>query len=197
MVRRVLARGANVFAPQLLLWDQEKYHIHYDRIAMDRALKQLGGSIAALEIYAIMRCIDALLRQPWADPARVGMVGLSYGGFYAMYTAAADPRIRSCLASGFFSDRLVYNWPDWVWQDAAHTFLDAEVGALVAARTLLLELGTRDEIFDTEPSRRELRRLQGLFERAGCADRLAMEFFDGVHEFSRSDVLMDRFMDAL
>ena len=70
-------------------------------------------------------------------------------------------------------------------------------GALVAPRTLLLELGTRDEIFETEPSRRELRRLEAFFDRAGCPEKLAMDFFDGVHEFNRDDRLRDRFMDAL
>ena len=197
MLRRVLARGVHVFAPQLLLWNKERYHIDYDRNAVDNQLKQLGGSITALEVYSIMRSIDVLSTQPWADADRIGMVGLSYGGFYTLFTAAADPRIRSALAAGFFNDRIKHNWTDWTWQNAAHTFLDAEVAALVAPRTLTLQLGTRDELFAEEPARTELARLETFFTRAGCPEKLSMEFFDGPHEFSKSDETIERFMKGL
>lgn len=197
MLRRVLSRKVHIFAPQLLLWNQTQYHIHYDRIAIDNRLKQLGGSISAVEIYAICRSIDALCEQSWIDRERIGMVGLSYGGFYTLFTAAADPRIRSALAAGFFNDRIRYNWLDWTWRDAAHSFLDAEVAALVAPRALTLQLGTRDELFSEAPARAEFERLQGYFRRAGCPEKLSMEFFDGTHEFSQSEETIDRFMAGL
>ncbi|MBO4886298.1 MAG: prolyl oligopeptidase family serine peptidase [Clostridia bacterium] len=197
MTRRVLARGAHVFSPQLLLWDQEKYHIHYDRRLIDNQLKQLGGSIAALEIDAIMRAVDVLAAEPWVDAGRIGMVGLSYGGFYALFAAAADIRLKSCVAAGFFNDRIAYNWFDWTWKDAARTFLDAEVGALVAPRGLHLQLGTRDDLFAEQPARAEFERLARYYERAGCRDRLSIEFFDGTHEFSRSEETIDALMKDL
>lgn len=197
MLRRILARGVHAFAPQLLLWNQEQYHIHYDRNAIDNQLKQLGGSITALEIYSIQRCIDVLSEQPWVDANRIGMAGLSYGGFYTLFTAAADLRIRSALSAGFFNDRIRHNWFDWTWQNAAHSFLDAEVAALVAPRTLTLQLGTRDELFSEAPARAEFSRLQSYFNRAGCPEKLHMEFFDGTHEFSRSEDTIERFMGGL
>ena len=197
MARRILRRGVHVFAPQLLLWDMERYHIHYDRTAIDNQLKQLGGSVSALEIYAILRCIDVLCTQPWVDSEHIGMAGLSYGGFYTLFTAAADPRIRSALAAGFFNDRIRHNWPDWTWKNAAHTFLDAEVAALVAPRALTLQLGTRDELFSEAPARAEFARLQTFFARAGCPENLHMEFFDGVHEFSKSEETIEIFIRKL
>ena len=197
MTRRVLARGAHVYSPQLLLWDREAYHIHYDRKEIDNRLKQLGGSISALEIFAIMRALDVLTAEPWVDAGRVGMVGLSYGGFYTLFTAAADTRVKSCVAAGFFNDRIRYDWLDWTWKDAARTFLDAEVGALVAPRGLHLQLGTRDNLFAERPAREEYARLRRYYERAGCPDRLSMEFFDGTHEFSRSEETIDALMRDL
>lgn len=197
MTRRILARGVHVFAPQLLLWNKEDYHIQYDRVDIDKQLKQLGGSITALEIYCISRCIDVLCEEDYVDETRIGMIGLSYGGFYTLFTAAADTRIKSCIASGFFNDRFLYAWPDWTWQNAAHTFRDAEIGALIAPRGLKMQLGKRDELFCEEPARRELERLRVFFERAGCPEKLYMEFFDGTHEFSRSEETIDLFMNDL
>lgn len=197
MTRRILSRGVHVFAPQLLLWNKETFHIQYDRQQIDNALKQLGGSIAALEISCISRCIDYLSEKPYVDPERIGMIGLSYGGFYTLFTAAADTRIKSCIAAGFFNDRLKYGWLDWTWKDAAHTFLDAEVGALIAPRCACLQLGTRDELFSEEPARHEFERLKAYYDRAGCPEKLRMEFFDGTHEFSPSDETIDLFMQNL
>ena len=191
MARRVFRRGAHVFAPQLLLWNKEWHPVPYDRVEIDKSLKQLGSSITAVEVFCVMRCLDYLVSQPFVDAQRVGMVGLSYGGFYTLFTAAADTRIRSCVASGFFNDRLRYNWPDWTWYDAANTFLDAEVGALVAPRGLHLQLGMSDNLFDERPAREEYQRLSRYYHLAGCADRLSMEFFVGDHEFSRSDETLD------
>ena len=39
MTRRLLARNVHVFAPQLLLWHQEGYHIQFDRKQIDNQLK--------------------------------------------------------------------------------------------------------------------------------------------------------------
>lgn len=164
---------------------------------IDNSLKQLGGSITALEISCIMRSIDYLIKKDYVDETRVGMVGLSYGGFYTLFTAAADPRIKSCIASGFFNDRFAHNWLDWTWKDAGHTFMDAEIGALIAPRGLKMQLGTHDNLFAEAPARKELERLKTFFERAHCPEKLYMEFFDGTHEFSKSEETIDLFMNDL
>ena len=58
MTQRILSLGANVFAPQLLLWQQEDYGVDYDRIAIDAKLKRVGSSITAIEIFGITKIID-------------------------------------------------------------------------------------------------------------------------------------------
>ena len=146
MTRRILRRGAVVFAPQLLLW-REDFGPPIERAGMDARLKQLGGSITALEIYQLQRCLDALATRPEVDPQRIGMVGLSYGGFYTLFTAAVETRIRAALSSCFLNDRTRYAWPDWTWHGAALTFFDAEIAALVCPRALYIEAGNQDELF--------------------------------------------------
>lgn len=73
MAERILEAGANVFAPQLLIWSKEQYGVNFDRQMIDARLKKVGSSITAVEIYAIMRVIDYFHRQKWVG--NIGMAG--------------------------------------------------------------------------------------------------------------------------
>lgn len=195
--QRLLERGVHVFAPQLLLWSKDDFHIDNCRASIDNRLKQLGGSITALEVYSMMRCIDVLAAADWADETRMGIVGLSYGGHYALFTAAADPRLKCCISSCFFNDRRTYDWNDWTWKNAARTLFDAEVGALVAPRTLCIQAADHDQLFDVEKARAEFKRLEAYYERMNCREKLLFEAFNGEHEFSKSDITLDLFFKNL
>lgn len=104
MARRLVARGANVFAPQLLLWNADRFGAPYDRARADEALKHTGGSIVALELYCLMRCLDCALNEGWADIDHIGACGLSYGGFYALGLMAMDERVRAAVSAARFTD---------------------------------------------------------------------------------------------
>ncbi len=48
--------------------------------------------------------LDAVSAMPGIDPARIGVWGVSLGGYYAPRLASGDPRVRACVAlSGPFS----------------------------------------------------------------------------------------------
>ena len=186
--RRLLARGAVVFAPQLLLWNIETFGDEYDRHRIDNDLKQIGSSIAALEVFGIMRCIDWLVTQPWCNPEHIGMAGLSYGGFFTMMTAAADTRIRSAYVSCSFIDMLKYNiFTDWTWKNSANMFLEAEIAALIAPRAVCFDAGDRDELFGSESSKAEFARLKPFFAAQNVEDHIRLFTFDGNHELNPAD----------
>ena len=42
--------------------------------------------------------IDAVIAQPGIDPGRVGLWGVSLGGYYAPRVASGDDRVRACIA---------------------------------------------------------------------------------------------------
>lgn len=195
MTRRFLRRGVNAFAPQTLLWNPEEVGDGFDRDLVDRDLKQVGGSLAALELYVIQRWIDHLETLPFVDGKRIGMAGLSYGGFFTLFTAALDARVKSALSSGYFNDRYRHAKSDWVWQNSGNTFMDAEVGALVCPRALFIENGTQDKIFDCASSYNEARRLAAYY--AGHEDRLKIRFFEGGHEFAGDDEGVDFLLEHL
>ena len=191
---RLYRKGVHVFAPQTLLWETPRFGPPNERDEIDNSLKQLGSSIAALEIYAISRALDWLEKKDFTD-GRFGMAGLSYGGFYTLYTAAAEPRIASSLAVSHFNDRIRYNWRDKVWFGSALRFLDAEIGALICPRFLRIEVGDKDPLFDVDSARKEYEVLKGYYEEA--PDKLEFLAFDGEHEFSPGNEGPDRLIEEL
>jgi dienelactone hydrolase len=196
MVKRVMRKGISVFAPQLLLWKTEIYgNEGYDRVAADQALKQYGGSITALEIFCIMRSIDYLCGI--YDENRIGMIGLSYGGMYTLYTAAADTRIKSALSSCWYGEGLKHLVTDWKYFNQLNIFSTGEVGSLVLPRKLYVELGTDDELFPPENAGPYSDKLKEYAKKENCPDSLKISIFNGGHELDKSDEGIKFFIDGL
>lgn len=191
MTRRVLRRGIAVFAPQLLLWNCERFGPNHERDTIDQGFKQIGGSLTAIELYRIFRSLDYFANRRDIDAERIGMIGLSYGGFYTLFAAAIDRRIRVAVSSCFFNDRKVYRAADWVWFNAANHFMDAEVGAMVCPRSLYIEVGKKDNLFNVRRARSEARKLEAIYQRLGIAEKFHYEEHDGGHELDKSDQGID------
>lgn len=187
MTRRVLMRGVAVFAPQLLLWNPDRFGIKHDKSNVDRNLKQVGGSLASFELHRIFRSLDYFTQHRDIDAGRIGMIGLSYGGFYTLYATALDLRIRTAVTSCFFNNRRIYNFEDWVWFDAANKFMDAEVGALICPRPLYVEVGKNDELFHVRHARPEVRRLRSFYDSLGSGDTFQFKEHEGGHELDKED----------
>ena len=145
MLQRVRKNDVHIFAPQLLLWSDE-YDVKFDRKAIDARLKRVGSSITAIEVFGLMRILDYFEQQKYISS--FGMVGLSYGGFYTLYTAAIDTRIKSAISCSFFNKRDVIGWSDWTWFVSAEKFDDAEIACLIYPRKLCIEVGNKDQYFD-------------------------------------------------
>jgi len=181
--------GAHTFAPGLFLWmDQDGPK--RDRPVMDRDLKQLGSSVAAVEVFAIRRALDWFEDNGFAREGHIGMVGLSYGGSYSLLCAAADTRICAAYSSCQYNDRYLHNWVDWTWQNSAR-MLDAEMAALVAPRALFLDAGDQDPMFKSDSFLRECGRAARFYEAAGVPENLRYAVFAGAHEFNPADDGLD------
>lgn len=184
MLMRVIKNGVHAFCPQLLLWKAERYGVPYDRNDIDAKLKSVGSSVAAVEIYGIMRALDYFETLPEVEG--FGMVGLYYGGFYTQLMTALDVRIRAAISCAYFNKRTACHHADWTWFDSLEKFDDAELACLVYPRKLYIEVGRSDPLFAYESAHEAFERLQGL-----CAD-IGMDWlefipFDGEHEFCHDD----------
>lgn len=189
--RRVTDRGANVFAPQLLLWHKETYGNEYNREYMDGKLRMLGGSMTALEIYLLMGAVTYFIENENINADRIGAIGLSYGGMYAQYLAAVDTRIKATYASSYFNDLYMNPRPDWCYFGSAFRFNLAEVAALVIPRALCVSVGDKDSMFKPEDTEAAGKRAASFFEAAGVKEKFLCDIFDGVHELNKLDTGID------
>ena len=189
ILERVIAQGTHAFATQLLLWDKKQYGVEYDRQMLDARLKRVGSSITAVELYGLKRILDYFGSQK--NVSTLGMVGMSYGGFYTLFMAAVDTRIRAAISCSFFNTRDQIGWCDWVWQHSAGLFDDAEIACLVYPRKLCIEIGTRDELFDAKYGEQSFARLMELCREVGT-DWVTFIPFDGTHEFCHDDAPIEK-----
>ena len=197
MVQRLLERGAAVLAPQLLLWAKEEletaraHPIDYDRTKLDRELKRFCTSITALEIAGIQRSLDYVLSMEQIDGERVGMIGLSYGGYFTLHTMAAEPRIKAGYAAAAFNDRDKVAMADWHYFGSAGLFQDAEVAGLCAPRKLCIQVGKADPVFDYRYAVPEAERAAEYYKAGGCPENFVFDLWEGGHRISREDTGFD------
>ena len=198
LVRRITDRGADVFVPQLLLWNLDHYGgKKYERDKIDGALRQLGGSITALELYFLSGCISYFIENEGANKDRIGVAGLSYGGMYALHLAAVDTRIKACFSCSWFHSLSRVVRSDWSYFRAAETFFAAEVAALVAPRALCVGMGSADELFSAEDTLKEAERVKPYYAAVGAEDNFLAYVFDGKHETDKSDRGIDFLFEHL
>jgi len=194
MTERLMVRDVHVFAPQLLLWNKERYGIEYERREIDARLKRLGSSITAIEVFALQMILNYFETKEYVK--NFGMVGLSYGGFYTLFTAAVDERIKSAISCSFFNKRDKIPWPDWVWKNSGFMFDDAEIACLVYPRTLCIELGKKDEYFAYEDGEEAFKKLTEYCKNVGTK-WVSLHPFDGIHEFCEDDAPIEKLVNEL
>jgi len=194
MLHRVIAHKVHAFAPQLLLWDQKKYGVSFNRQNIDVRLKRVGSSITAVELYGLMRILDYFESKD--NVSSFGMVGLSYGGFYTLFLSAIDKRICSAISCSFFNTRDQISWSDWTWFKSAAKFDDAEIACLVYPRKLCVEIGTNDELFDVTYGIKSYERVLELCKDVGT-DWFSFIKFEGTHEFYKDDDPIKALVDEI
>ncbi|MBQ4087972.1 MAG: dienelactone hydrolase family protein [Clostridia bacterium] len=204
MVQRALSRGAAVFAPQLLLWNiGEKsatcphYEPPYSREVINTNLVRFGLSVAGIQIAGISKAIDYLCTLPEIDGKKIGMIGLSYGGYFTLYTMAADTRIRAGYACACFNDRDAYPWQDMVFPNSGRMFQDAEVAALCAPRKLYVSIGKEDEVFTYQTGIPEAERVKPYFAAMGAEENFVFDVHSGGHTVKPTDEGYDFLFEAL
>lgn len=197
LVRRMTDRGANVLVPQLLLWSKTIYGEETNRGFTDTRLRQLGGSVTALELYFLSGLLDYFVANEQINQDKIGVCGLSYGGMYALHLAAVDTRIKACYSCSWVGDIFVYPWSDWSYKNAQNTFAVAETAGLVSPRALVLAIGNRDELFDSTWTEKACGRIEEIYDAFGVKENFCLEIFDGMHEFNKNDKEFDFFFNKL
>ncbi|MGZ0166828.1 MAG: alpha/beta hydrolase family protein [Planctomycetales bacterium] len=189
MVRGAVKRGYVVYAPQHL-FRAEEYPSDIRRQIDDR-MRLIGTSITAVEIAKITFAIDELIKRPEVDRDRIGMVGLSYGGYYAQVTPAIDTRIKVSVSSCYFGvqegryDKDELSVPsDFRFMNRFTLFNDAELVALICPRAHQIQAGSKDNASHREMGKSIVPRSAAFFEKLNLKDRFQHVVFEGGHEFN-------------
>lgn len=189
LARGALARGYAVWEPTFVFYAKDAPDDLRERLTV-RAT-EAGTTLPAVEIAKTVGALDALLRRPDLDPARVAMVGVSYGGFYTLYTAALEPRIKAAVVAAYFNDREAvldgsdpYGFLDWRFPGSLGSLRDPTVAALVCPRPLLVEAGSHDQLFPVAGARRAAGQAAEVYRRLGVEERFKFWEFTGRHDFN-------------
>jgi dienelactone hydrolase len=197
-------RSYVVLAPDLRTFGERAEWNPPDIYACNLQLVQasmLGYVPLALDLWDLARGLDLLSEHPLVDPARIGMVGLSFGATCTLFLAALDDRVAAAVVSGYFNawrDCAVVPWNmcgSQVAPGIVSAFDHADVAAAVAPRPLLVENGTEDDIFPADAARREMTKVRAVYDTLGASDRLDHDVFEGGHRWNGS--LAFPFLDSV
>lgn len=157
-----------------------------------KALILAGLTWPGVVFWDDIRSLDYLLTRPEVEPSRVGCLGISMGGYRALFLAALDERIAAACVTGFMSTvrpmlRAHLDTHSWVhFLPGLHQYLDwPDVATLIAPRHLLVQQCARDQLFPHEAMKDALEKIAGGYTKAGIKDRFSGRFYDVPHHFSR------------
>ncbi len=181
-IRGAAREGYVVFAPLVMMYpyvDRDNgteipEHIRRD---FDSALRERGMSLFGLETTMISEAITALSKRPEVDPKQIGMVGLSYGGFYTLYQMALDKRIKGAVASCSFRDFDPAEWASKPMEGRPYDMPPADIVKLISPRTVQVQCGLRDKNLTIDSARKAAEKIKGT-------KGFNYVEFDGVHEWN-------------
>lgn len=197
LARGPLQEGYAVWMPVFVFYGRGLPDDLRERLSVQA--QEAGVSLPAIEIAKTMRAIDVLSKRPEIDPDRIAMIGHSYGGFYTLYTAALDPRIKVAVVSAYLNRRdqvLDSSAPggylDWRFPSSLSAWRDPTIAALVCPRPLLIIAGQQDQLFPIAGAREAGQEVAAIYGQRGAADRF--EFFESIarHDFNGEEA--SRFM---
>jgi len=141
--RRLAESGCRVLVPTLINRQVERRRnarlTHREFVY--RPAFELGRHVIGYELQKVLAGVDLFIEQRGSGPPRIGVIGWGEGGMLALYAAALDSRIDAACVSGYFGSR------QNVWREPIDRnvfglldrFGDAELAAMIAPRTLLVE----------------------------------------------------------
>lgn len=198
--REAVRRGYIVWAPALAMrcgYCNDEPIPGAARELLDQKLKLAGTSIIGLELHKIIESTRTLMKlRPEIDAARIGMTGLSWGGYFTMYATALAPFIKVAAPSGYFRDqeaqlrRAAADDARPAERDHLGGLGHAQAIALICPRPCYVEIGVNDgAVNDLAGARIEAERAAWYYRKLGVADHFQFNLHPGGHEFDPPAIL--------
>jgi len=147
--RRLAESGCQVLIPMLISRHINPQRMLPNREFIYRPAYELGRHILGYEIDKVLAAIDGMTAQSSNSSVKTGVIGWGEGGLLAFYTAALDTRIAAACVSGYFDERRKVIWQQPVTRNVfglLEEFGDAEVAAMIAPRSLIIEAAKGPEV---------------------------------------------------
>lgn len=163
------------------LWQRDPCNIMYLCATM------LGTTVLAGNLHDAKTVTDFVCSQPFVDPRKLGVMGLSLGGTMTTWAALFDDRFLAadviCYHSTFWDIAFrTYNCCGSQITPGLFDLCDiADLQGLIAPRPLLMEIGIHDTCFQADFTLPPLEHLKGIYAAAGAPDRLEVDLFPGEH----------------
>jgi len=158
-----------------------------------KGLTLAGATWPGVVYWDDSRTIDYLATRPEVDPKRIGCVGISMGGYRAIYLTALDDRVKAGCVVGFLSTvgpmvQAHLDTHSWIhFLPGLAGSLDwPDLAALAAPRSLLVQQCKQDRLFPLAGMESAVERIAATYKAAGVADRFTGRFYDEPHRFTKA-----------
>jgi dienelactone hydrolase len=164
-------------------WGRDQCNVHALRDQL------LGRTLLGMNLHDAQCALDYLAQQGFVDPARLGVMGLSFGGTMATWIALTDERIKA-------ADIICYSarFADFAMRSAdfcgnqitpgLYALCDVpDLHGLIAPRPLLVEIGIHDEVFHIDSAMSCFREVEKIYAAAGAREKLELDLFGGGHRW--------------
>ena len=185
---RLAEQGFVTFAPHTPYRGGDSFR------TLQRKLNPLGLTLYSVINGQHQRILEWLKAQPFTQPDKIAFYGLSYGGKSAMRTPAVLTDYCLSICSGDFNEWVrkcvssdmpmsyIHTGEHEIWEwNMGRTFNYAEMAALIAPRSFMVERGHDDGVGMDEWVNYEYAKVRRLYNKLRIGDRTTIEHFDGPH----------------
>jgi pimeloyl-ACP methyl ester carboxylesterase len=96
--------SSNVLQPTKVLGDIGYVTLGFDMRGCGQSEGERGNLICLEQVEDTSNALTFLAKHPSVDPARIALIGSSFGGAVAVYTAGVDQRVAAVISNGGWGD---------------------------------------------------------------------------------------------
>lgn len=178
--------------------DDINQHIHaFNRFSsahediMARYFFGSGTTWPGLMFHGDRISVDYLLTRPEVDPGRIGVMGLSLGGFRGAHLFGLDHRIKAGVNAGWMTSYSMqvdnhfrtHTWMIYVPRQLQYLDLP-DVVTLNAPRPLMIINCKRDQLYTMDAMKSAADKIEVIYEKMGAADRVQTRWYDVPHSLN-------------
>jgi dienelactone hydrolase len=162
----------------------------YENI-MARYIFDSGTTWPGILFHGDRVSVDYLLTRPEVDPARIGCIGLSIGGFRSAHLFGLDPRISVCVDAGWMTsynkqiDNHLRHHTWMIYVPGQLGFLDLpDVATLSVPKPLSIINCGKDALYSTDAMKSAEEKIGAVYTKVNASGRFIAKWYDVPHSFN-------------